>query len=122
MDDHGSCKATRQFVRVAGVKFIFLPKYSPDLNLVEQMIFAKRKPLLRKALHASSKRSAQQLLECPLTSPANAQMISEFFRLCVNLTAIMHNRARGIKKDASEQHTWEKQKGFGVANHLSIAL
>ena len=66
MDNHGSCKAMRQFIRVAGVKFIFLPKYSPDLNLIEQMIFAKRKHLLRKAPHASSKRSAPQLLESSL--------------------------------------------------------
>jgi transposase len=63
MDNHSSGKATRQFIRVAGVKFIFLPKYSPDLNLIEQMIFAERKHLLRKAPHASSKRSAPQLLE-----------------------------------------------------------
>jgi hypothetical protein len=56
------------------------------------------------------------------SSPTNAQTISKFFRLCVNLIAIMHNRSRGIKKDASEQHSLEKQKGFGVANHLSIAL
>ena len=46
MDDHGSCKATRRFIRIAGVKFIFLSKYSPDLNLIEQMIFVKRKALV----------------------------------------------------------------------------
>jgi len=69
MDNLASCKAIRQFIRVVGVKFIFLPKYSPDLNLIEQMIFAKRKHLLCKARHASSKRSALQVLECSLIHP-----------------------------------------------------
>jgi transposase len=40
-------KALRQLTRSAGDKFFFLPKYSPDLNSVEQ-IFARLKLLLRK--------------------------------------------------------------------------
>ena len=52
----------------------------------------QRKHLLRKAPHASSKRSAPQLLESSLHSPpTNAQIISKFFRLCVNLIAVMHS-------------------------------
>ena len=41
-------KAVRQLVRAAGAKLFFLPKYSPDLNPIEQ-VFAKLKHLLRKA-------------------------------------------------------------------------
>jgi transposase len=41
-------KAVRQAIRAAGAKLIFLPKYSPDLNPIEQ-VFAKLKHLLRKA-------------------------------------------------------------------------
>jgi putative transposase len=50
MDNLGSHKghAVRQLIRSAGAKLIFLPKYSPDLNPIEQ-VFAKLKHLLRKA-------------------------------------------------------------------------
>lgn len=41
-------KALRQLIRSAGAKLLFLPKYSPDLNPIEQ-VFAKLKHLLRKA-------------------------------------------------------------------------
>lgn len=41
-------KAVRNAIRTAGAKLIFLPKYSPDLNPIEQL-FAKLKTLLRKA-------------------------------------------------------------------------
>ena len=50
MDNLGSHKgkAVRQLIRAAGAKLLFLPKYSPDLNPIEQ-VFAKLKHLLRKA-------------------------------------------------------------------------
>jgi transposase len=50
MDNLGShkSKAARQLIRSAGAKLFFLPKYSPDLNPIEQL-FAKLKHLLRKA-------------------------------------------------------------------------
>ena len=41
-------KAVRQLIRAVGAKLFFLPKYSPDLNPIEQ-VFAKLKHLLRKA-------------------------------------------------------------------------
>jgi transposase/DNA-binding CsgD family transcriptional regulator len=49
MDNLGSHKgeAVRQAIRSAGAKLVFLPKYSPDLNPIEQ-VFAKLKHLLRK--------------------------------------------------------------------------
>jgi putative transposase len=50
MDNLGSHKghAVRRAIRAAGAKLFFLPKYSPDLNPIEQ-VFAKFKTLLRKA-------------------------------------------------------------------------
>ena len=50
MDNLGSHKgkAIRRAIRAAGAKLFFLPKYSPDLNPIEQ-VFAKLKHLLRKA-------------------------------------------------------------------------
>jgi putative transposase len=50
MDNLGSHKgqAIRRAIRAAGAKLLFLPKYSPDLNPIEQ-VFAKLKHLLRKA-------------------------------------------------------------------------
>lgn len=50
MDNLGSHKgkAVRALIRSAGAKVFFLPKYSPDLNPIEQ-VFAKLKHLLRKA-------------------------------------------------------------------------
>jgi transposase len=50
MDHLGSHKgsAVRNLIRSAGAKQFFLPKYSPDLNPIEQ-VFAKLKHLLRKA-------------------------------------------------------------------------
>lgn len=41
-------KAARTAIRNAGARLILLPKYSPDLNPIEQ-VFAKLKHLLRKA-------------------------------------------------------------------------
>lgn len=50
MDNLGShrSKAVRSAIRKAGAKLLFLPKYSPDLNPIEQ-VFSKLKHLLRKA-------------------------------------------------------------------------
>jgi transposase len=50
MDNLGSHRggAVRRAIRATGAKLFFLPKYSPDLNPIEQ-VFAKLKHLLRKA-------------------------------------------------------------------------
>ena len=49
MDNLGSHKsqAVRHLIRSAGAKLFFLPRYSPDLNPIEQ-VFAKLNTLLRK--------------------------------------------------------------------------
>jgi transposase len=51
MDNLGSHKgkAVRQLIRSTGAKLFFPPKYSPELNPIEQ-VFSKLKHLLRKAL------------------------------------------------------------------------
>lgn len=49
--DNLSCHkrpAVRRAIRQAGAKLILLPKYSPDLNPIEQ-VFSKLKHLLRRA-------------------------------------------------------------------------
>lgn len=50
MDNLGSHKGStvRRLIRAVGAKLFFLPRYSPDLNPIEQ-VFAKLKTLLRKA-------------------------------------------------------------------------
>jgi transposase len=50
LDNLGSHKgkAVRQAIKAAGARLLFLPKYSPDLNPIEQ-VFAKVKTLVRKA-------------------------------------------------------------------------
>lgn len=50
MDNLGSHrgKAVRRAIRQAGAKLLFLPKYSPDLNPIEQ-VFSKLKHMLRRA-------------------------------------------------------------------------
>ena len=54
MDNLGShkAKAVRRAIRNAGARLFFLPKYSPDLNPIEQL-FAKLKHWLRKAARRS---------------------------------------------------------------------
>ena len=50
LDNLGShkSKAVRRAVRDVGARLLFLPKYSPDLNPIEQ-VFAKLKGFVRKA-------------------------------------------------------------------------
>jgi transposase len=50
LDNLGSHKGqpVRRLIRAAGAKLFFLPRYSPDLNPIEQ-VFSKLKTLLRKA-------------------------------------------------------------------------
>jgi transposase len=68
MDNLGSHKghAVRQLIRAAGAKLFFLPRYSPDLNPIEQ-VFSKLKTLLRKADPRTTEATWRQigtLLDC----------------------------------------------------------
>jgi transposase len=79
MDNLGSHKqkAIRRAIRSAGAKLFFLPKYSPDLNPVEQ-VFAKLKHMLRKA----AARTFDALIE------AIAQALADFTsQECANYLA-----------------------------------
>lgn len=62
MDNLGSHKgqAVRQAIRSAGARLLFLPPYSPDLNLIEQ-VFAKLNVLLRKAAERSVEATWQRI-------------------------------------------------------------
>ncbi len=79
MDNLGSHrgKPVRKAIRAAGARLLFLPKYSPDLNPIEQ-VFSKLKHLLRKA----QARSYDGLLSAVArssthTPPTNAPTTSE---------------------------------------------
>ena len=76
LDNLGShkAKAVRTAIRAAGARLVFLPKYSPDLNPIEQ-VFAKLKTLLRNAaartVDAISDALAQLLTAFSQTECAN---------------------------------------------------
>lgn len=62
MDNLSSHKsqAVRQAIRKAGAHLLFLPKYSPDLNPIEQ-VFAKLKALLRNAAERTVEAVTQRI-------------------------------------------------------------
>jgi transposase len=79
LDNLGShkAKAVRQAIRGAKAKLIFLPKYSPDLNPIEQ-VFAKLKTLLRKAEARSVEAIAIAIGE--LLDSFSAQECANYFK------------------------------------------
>jgi transposase len=58
-------KAVRRAIRDAGAKLFFLPKYSPDLNPIEQ-VFAKLKQLLRKEAARTVEAVSNRAASCRL--------------------------------------------------------
>jgi len=78
MDNLGSHrgKVIRQLIRSAGAKLFLLPKYSPDLNPIEQ-VFAKLKHLLRKA-GARSQSAVCQTIGQLLTTYTRAECMNYF--------------------------------------------
>ena len=89
LDNLGSHKgkAVRQAIRAVGARLLFLPKYSPDLNPIEQ-VFAKFKTLLRKAAartyDAISDASKAILARIP---PGGMRRLSQKRRICVDPNA-----------------------------------
>jgi len=89
MDNLGSHKGkiVRELIRAAGAKLFLLPKYSPDLNPIEQM-FAKLKHLLRKA----NARTVDAICTAIGRNPSSVhttgmrQLLQEF-RICSNLNS-----------------------------------
>ncbi|MGE3649520.1 MAG: transposase, partial [Reyranellaceae bacterium] len=59
----------RRVIRSVGAKLLFLPKYSPDLNPIEQ-VFAKLKHLLRKAAARTVDAICDTIAELLLLFPA----------------------------------------------------
>ena len=74
LDNLGSHKGkgVRKAIRDVGARLVFLPKYSPDLNPIEQ-VFAKFETLLRRPKREATRRSpAQAVKSSPSTRPKNA--------------------------------------------------
>ena len=70
-------KAVRKAIRDVGARLVFLPKYSPDLNPIEQ-VFAKFKTLLRKVGARSYEAICQACGEIlPNIRPPNAPHTSK---------------------------------------------
>jgi transposase len=78
-DNLGSHKgrAVRHAIRAAGAKLFLLPKYSPDLNPIEQ-VFAKLKTLLRKAARRSTEAIWRQIAK--LLSAFSPEECANYFR------------------------------------------
>ena len=79
MDNLGSHKGqpVRRAIRQAGAKLLLLPKYSPDLNPIEQ-VFAKLKHRLREA-QARTRESVSAAIGAILDS-YTAQECANYFR------------------------------------------
>jgi putative transposase len=60
-------KSINKAIRDAGARLVFLPKYSPDLNPIEQ-VFAKFKNLLRKA----------KARTCDAVSNAHVEILAQY--------------------------------------------
>ena len=74
IDNLGSHKGkeVRKAIRAVGARLVFLPKYSPDLNPIEQ-VFAKFKTLLQRPKREATRRSPTQALKSsPSIRPPNA--------------------------------------------------
>jgi transposase len=87
LDNLGSHKgkAVRRTIRNDGARLVFLPKYSPDLNPIEQ-VFAKFKTLLGKAgarsFEAISDACAKILAQYP---PAGCAAYLKERRICIRV-------------------------------------
>ena len=88
LDNLGSHKgkAVRQAIKAAGARLLFLPKYSPDLNPIEQ-VFAKLKALVRKAAPRSFDAVSHAIATRSANPAKRMRQLSEELRICVNLNA-----------------------------------
>ena len=89
LDNFGSHKgkAVRRAIRDIGARLVFLPKYSPDLNPIEQ-VFAKFKTLPRKVGRAKLRSRLPSLCsDSHPVSPRRMRRIHQERRLCVKPNA-----------------------------------
>ena len=70
-------RAVRDTLRRSGAKLLFLPKYSPDLNPIEQ-VFAKLKHLLRKAAARTQQAVSDTIAE--ILDSLTAKECANYFR------------------------------------------
>src|SRR5438477_6192590 len=80
-------QAARQLIRSAGAKLFFLPKYSDDLNPIEQ-VFAKLKHLLRKAAARSREAVCDtigKLLDTCTIHPSRVRQLLQKFWIWIYL-------------------------------------
>ena len=78
-------KAVRQLIRSVGAKLFFLPKYSLDLNPIEQ-VFAKLRHLLRKTAARTIDAVCAAIGHFSAHSPkANVPQLLQKLRICTNL-------------------------------------
>jgi transposase len=92
MDNLGSHKgkAVRRLIRSAGAKLFFLPRYSPDLNPIEQ-VFAKLRPAAQnRPAHDRSHLARHRQPPRPLR-PTGMRQLPRQRRLCFSLTGSRSN-------------------------------
>src|ERR1700733_2810460 len=74
LDNLGSHKGkeVRKAIRAVGARLVFLPKYSPDLNPIEQVFASSRLCCERPKREATRRSPTQALKSSPTTRPPNA--------------------------------------------------
>ena len=85
LDNLGSHKgkAVRKAIRDVGARLVFLPKYSPDLNPIEQ-VFAKFKSCCERPQREPMKLSPSLRRDSHPISPRRMRRIHPQHRICVN--------------------------------------
>ena len=85
LDNLGSHKgkAVRKAIRDVGARLVFLPKYSPDLNPIEQ-VFAKFKTLLRKVGARTYEAISDPAAKSSPNTPSRMRRILQECRVCVD--------------------------------------
>jgi len=111
-------KAVRQAIRAVGAKLIFLPKYSPDLNPIEQ-VFAKFKHLLRKAAARTIETLTAAVAEPPrsLHCQRVRQLLRQFW-IRANLKSSRSNP--GGQSGEPERVGRAEDDGFEVGHGMAL--
>lgn len=58
------CKLVRRYAKVLGIKLVFLPSYSPNLNLIERFWKYVKKEVLYSTFHENYKTFKQNIDDC----------------------------------------------------------
>jgi hypothetical protein len=88
--------AVREVIEAAGAKLRYLPKYSPDLNPIEQA-FSKLKAHLRKAAEPTIPRlSRLDRRACVRIQPARMRQLLPTCRIRVHVNGIWSNNCTAV--------------------------